>query len=234
MPQNERQRVWKGEIKKTSGGLTKAMLMKNSRGKIVSRKKSEAAKKNNENNLAGWLRKKGEKFLSKGVTAEHVVRKDKRKKKLQKLALPSSGTVPKKKLDSKKTVVVLPKPKPKAKPKPAAPKPKPKPKPKPAAPKPKPKPTGSGTSGPSRKRQQPKKKKKGPPVIVDQAPEKAGEVADTSKISVGNIIAAKEFSSKKEKWIRDAKILKHDLDFTLEEVVESNGPIPEGVSWDQI
>ena len=206
MPQNERQRVWKGEIKKTSGGLTKAMLMKNSRGKIVSRKKSEAAKKNNENNLAGWLRKKGEKFLSKGVTAEHVVRKDKRKKKLQKLALPSSGTVPKKKLDSKKTVVVLPKPKPKAKP--AAPKPKPKPK--------------------------PKKKKKGPPVIVDQAPEKAGEVADTSKISVGNIIAAKEFSSKKEKWIRDAKILKHDLDFTLEEVVESNGPIPEGVSWDQI
>jgi outer membrane biosynthesis protein TonB len=221
MPQNERQRVWKGEIKKTSGGLTKAMLMKNSRGKIVSRKKSEAAKKNNENNLAGWLRKKGEKFLSKGVTAEHVVRKDKRKKKLQKLALPSSGTVPKKKLDSKKTVVVLPKPKPKAKPKPAAPKPKPKPKPKPAAPKPKPKP-------------KPKKKKKGPPVIVDQAPEKAGEVADTSKISVGNIIAAKEFSSKKEKWIRDAKILKHDLDFTLEEVVESNGPIPEGVSWDQI
>ena len=234
MPQNERQRVWKGEIKKTSGGLTKAMLMKNSRGKIVSRKKSEAAKKNNENNLAGWLRKKGEKFLSKGVTAEHVVRKDKRKKKLQKLALPSSGTVPKKKLDSKKTVVVLPKPKPKAKPKPAAPKPKPKPKPKPAAPKPKPNPTGSGTSGPSRKRQQPKKKKKGPPVIVDQAPEKAGEVADTSKISVGNIIAAKEFSSKKEKWIRDAKILKHDLDFSLEEVVESNGPIPEGVSWDQI
>ena len=228
MPQNERQRVWKGEIKKTSGGLTKAMLMKNSRGKIVSRKKSEAAKKNNENNLAGWLRKKGEKFLSKGVTAEHVVRKDKRKKKLQKLALPSSGTVPKKKLDSKKTVVVLPKPKPKAKPaapkpkpKPAAPKPKPKPKAKPAAPKPKPKP-------------KPKKKKKGPPVIVDQAPEKAGEVADTSKISVGNIIAAKEFSSKKEKWIRDAKILKHDLDFTLEEVVESNGPIPEGVSWDQI
>ena len=221
MPQNERQRVWKGEIKKTSGGLTKAMLMKNSRGKIVSRKKSEAAKKNNENNLAGWLRKKGEKFLSKGVTAEHVVRKDKRKKKLQKLALPSSGTVPKKKLDSKKTVVVLPKPKPKAKPKPAAPKPKPKPKPKPAAPKPKPKP-------------KPKKKKKGPPVIVDQVPEKAGEVADTSKISVGNIIAAKEFSSKKEKWIRDAKILKHDLDFTLEEVVESNGPIPEGVSWDQI
>ena len=225
MPQNERQRVWKGEVKKTSGGLTKAMLMKNSRGKIVSRKKSEAAKKNNENNLAGWLRKKGEKFLSKGVTAEHVVRKDKRKKKLQKLALPSSGTVPKKKLDSKKTVVVLqPKPKPKAKP--AAPKPKPKPaapkpKPKPAAPKPKPKP-------------KPKKKKKGPPVIVDQVPEEAGEVADTSKISVGNIIAAKQFSSRKEKWIRDAKILKHDLDYSLEEIVESNGPIPEGVSWDQI
>ena len=227
MPQNERQRVWKGEIKKTSGGLTKAMLMKNSRGKIVSRKKSEAAKKNNENNLAGWLRKKGEKFLSKGVTAEHVVRKEKRKKKLQKLALPSSGTVPKKKLDSKKTVVVLqPKPKPKAKP--AAPKPKPKPKP--AAPKPKPKPAAPKP----KPKPKPKKKKKGPPVIVDQVPEEAGEVADMSKISVGNIITAKQFSSRKEKWIRDAKILKHDLGYSLEEIVESDGPMPEGVSWDQI
>ena len=85
MPQNERQRVWKGELNKTSGGLMKKDLIKNSRGKIVSKKKSEGAKKNKENNLAGWLRKKGEQFLSKGITAEHVVRKDKRKKKLQKL-----------------------------------------------------------------------------------------------------------------------------------------------------
>ena len=49
MPQNERLRVWRGELKKTSGGLTKAMLMKNKRGKIVSKRKSEAAKKNANN-----------------------------------------------------------------------------------------------------------------------------------------------------------------------------------------
>ena len=51
MPQTERMRVWKGELKKTTGGLRKQDLMKNKRGKIVSRKKSEAAKKNKENNL---------------------------------------------------------------------------------------------------------------------------------------------------------------------------------------
>ena len=70
MPQNERQRVWKGELNKTSGGLMKKDIIKNSRGKIVSKKKSEAAKKNNENNLAGWLRKKGEKFLVISVAVQ--------------------------------------------------------------------------------------------------------------------------------------------------------------------
>ena len=49
MPQKERLRVWKGELRKTAGGLTKKDLMKNARGKIVSRKKSGAASK--ENNL---------------------------------------------------------------------------------------------------------------------------------------------------------------------------------------
>ena len=83
MPQNERLRVWKGELKKTSGGLTKADLIKNKRGKIVSKKKSEAAKKNSENNLGSWLRSKGDAFLSKGLVQ----------------------TGKKIKLDSKKTVV---------------------------------------------------------------------------------------------------------------------------------
>ena len=92
MPQAERLRVWKGELKKTSGGLRKKDLMKNHRGKIVSKKKSEAAKKSKDkNNLAGWLRQKGDQFLSKGITAEHVVRKAKRKKKLEKLSLPGMG-----------------------------------------------------------------------------------------------------------------------------------------------
>ena len=65
-------RVWKGELKKTSGGLTKIMLMKNKRGKIVSRKKSDAAKKSDENNLGSWLRAKGDKFEGepKGLKTE--------------------------------------------------------------------------------------------------------------------------------------------------------------------
>jgi hypothetical protein len=126
MPQAERMRVWRDEIKKTSGGLRKQDLMKNSRGKIVSKKKSAAAKKNKDkNNLAGWLRQKGDQFLSKGVTAEHVVRKARRKKKLGKLSLPGGTVEPK-----PKPVVVKPKPKPKPKPVVQKPKPKPKPKPK--------------------------------------------------------------------------------------------------------
>ena len=77
MPQSERLRVWKGELKKTSGGLRKQDLMKNKRGKIVSRRKSEAAKKSKDNNLGQWLRSKGDQFLSKGLKAENIVRKNK-------------------------------------------------------------------------------------------------------------------------------------------------------------
>ena len=63
MPQKERLRVWRGEAKKTAGGLTKKDLMRNSRGKIVSRRKSAAA--SSKNNLGQWLRKKGDSFHGK-------------------------------------------------------------------------------------------------------------------------------------------------------------------------
>jgi len=76
MPQSERLRVWKGELKKTSGGLRKQDLTKNKRGKIVSKRKSESAKKNKANNLGQWLRSKGDQFLSKGLKAENIVRKN--------------------------------------------------------------------------------------------------------------------------------------------------------------
>ena len=59
----DRIRVWRGEIKRTKGGLTKADLMKNKSGKIVSRRRSAAAKGNS--NLGKWLRKKGQKFTDK-------------------------------------------------------------------------------------------------------------------------------------------------------------------------
>jgi len=217
--------VWKGELSKTSGGLTKKDLIKNKRGKIVSKKKSEAARKNKENNLGEWLRNKKDGFLSKGVTAEHVVRKNKRQKKLEKLTLPSSGTVQKKKLDSKKTVVVLPKPKPKPK---VAP-PKPKPKPKAAPPKPKPKPKVA----PPKPKPKPKpKKKKGPPVIEQQAPEKVGEVKDLSKVSIGNILD----SGKKDEeytWVENAKMLKQ-MGTIKEDAIDILGPPPPGVTWDAL
>ena len=103
MPQNERLRVWKNELKKTSGGLTRAMLMKNKRGKIVSKKKSEAARKNKENNnLGNWLRSKGEKFLSKGLEAENIVRKGKAGRK----AFKKEEEVPDEKQSEVKTKVV--------------------------------------------------------------------------------------------------------------------------------
>ena len=63
MPQKERLRVWNGELKKTAGGLTKKDLVRNRRGRIVSRKKSVASSK--QNNLGKWLRGVGDSFAGK-------------------------------------------------------------------------------------------------------------------------------------------------------------------------
>ena len=83
MPQAERLRVWNGTLKATSGGLTKAMLTKNKRGKIVSKKKSAAAK-NQANNLGEWLRKKGDHFFSKGIKKKETKKKETKKKETKK------------------------------------------------------------------------------------------------------------------------------------------------------
>ena len=108
----QRLEVWRGVRLKTSGGLTKADLIKNKRGKIVSKKKSAQA--HSQNNLQQYLRQKG-KSVPKGEMLH---------KKGAKLPEPKKPAAPK------------PKPKPAApKPKPAAPKPKPKPKPAPPKPK---------------------------------------------------------------------------------------------------
>ena len=221
MPQNERLRVWRGELKKTSGGLTKAMLMKNKRGKIVSKRKSEAAKKN-ANNLGGWLRAKGDQFLSKGLKQENIVRKGKAgRKAFKKPEVPEEkqAEVPKKKVEAPK-----PKPKP-APPKPKAAPPKPKPAPKPKAP-PKPAP----------KKPAPKKpapKKPAPPKITKVAPVGPGEKpTDKTKISVGNIIVKKD-KTKTEQYIADAKVNKHFGD-SLEDVIADLGPLPPGVKWEDI
>ena len=54
-----RAEVWHGTAKKTSGGLSKTMLLKNKNGRIVSRKKHNSAKREKRLVKAGYLTKKG-------------------------------------------------------------------------------------------------------------------------------------------------------------------------------
>ena len=55
-----RAQVWHGTAKKTSGGLSKAALMMNKHGRIVSRKKHNTAKREKRLVKAGFLTKKGQ------------------------------------------------------------------------------------------------------------------------------------------------------------------------------
>ena len=112
MPQSERLRVWKGEIKKTSGGLRKGDLARNKRGKIVSKRKSGQA--SGANNLGQWLRKKGDRFEDRPAG---VVKKEKEPSKENAKAAAA-------KVKSPKPQVHRPNPLPPKQ----APKPKPKPK----------------------------------------------------------------------------------------------------------
>ena len=119
MSSKQRLEVWRGVREKTSGGLRKADLTRNKRGKVVSRKKSTQAA--SQNNLGSWLREKGKK-----VAKAEMLRKKSEPPSQKK-------SVPKAKPKSKPAPKAAPK-----KPKPApAPKPKPKPvaKPQPKAPK---------------------------------------------------------------------------------------------------
>ena len=133
MPSREQRiRVWKGELKKTSGGLTRDDLVKNRKGKIVSRKKSRQASE--FNNLGEWLRDKGDKF--QGKTARQEEKQDEPEKKP---AAPKPKPAPKKPVPK-----AAPKPRPKKQPRVPKPRaraaPRARPRPKPSAPKPKPKP----------------------------------------------------------------------------------------------
>ena len=112
MSSAQRIAVWNGERAQTTGGLKNADLIKNRHGRIVSKKKSEVARK--LNNLGNFLAKK----LAKGKAAPEKPKVEKPKPKVE-------APKPKPKVEP-------PKPKPKVeapKPKPVA-KPKPKPKPK--------------------------------------------------------------------------------------------------------
>ncbi len=172
----QRLKVWRGELERTSGGLTKAMLTRNKRGKIVSRKKSRQAA--SANNLGKWLHESGV-TVPKGEMIRY------------KSNPPSGVKAEKPKQAVKKDAKAPPKPKPAPpKPKPAPPKPKPKPKPKPpktpkpAVHKPKPKPH----------RQAPKKarRKRAPKInpITNEPYEKMsrpGGFVATGNVNVDNI-----------------------------------------------
>jgi len=69
---SDRLRVWRGELRKTAGGLTKGDLMRNKKGKIVSKRKSLAMTK--VNNLGQYLRKKGDRFTSEVKPAKAKVK----------------------------------------------------------------------------------------------------------------------------------------------------------------
>ena len=124
----QRQAVWKGQKRRTSGGLTRDDLMLNRSGRIVSKRKSLAASK--VNNLGDWLRNKGQKF--KDVPAKAKKGTNGKPKKIVKAAPKPVKAAPKpvkakpkvvkpkpvpvkvrpapvkpRKLDSKKTVNVL-------------------------------------------------------------------------------------------------------------------------------
>jgi len=77
-----RAQVMHGNAKKTSGGLTKAQLKYNKQGKIVSRKASTLAKKNNRLVKAGYVTRKGQ-F---GVSMKGGVLNTNKQKKIEELA----------------------------------------------------------------------------------------------------------------------------------------------------
>lgn len=78
--EGSRAQVWHGTAYKTAGGLTKAHLMKNKQGRIVSKKKHQTAKKEKRLQKHGWTAKKG-KF---GAVPLSSKRKSKSKSKSRK------------------------------------------------------------------------------------------------------------------------------------------------------
>ena len=144
------------------------MLVKNKRGKLVSKKKSEQA--SSQNNLGSWLREKGKK-----VEKAQMLRK--------KSAPPAGAPSKKPKAAAAKPKAAPKKAAPKkAKPKPAAPKPKPAaPKPKAAAPK----------AAPKKVRQKPKAavvRKKINPITQQPYDKTEGSgFVEKSKVSLDNL-----------------------------------------------
>ena len=99
----QRRLVWSGKLRKTTGGVNRDDLMLNRSGRIVSKRKSQAASK--VNNLGTWLRVRGQGFKevpsnakkgSNGKDANAQIKKEKvAPKKVAKVA-PKKQQPPKK------------------------------------------------------------------------------------------------------------------------------------------
>ena len=100
---SQRLRVWRGELRKTTGGLTREDLVKNKNGRIVSKRKSIAALKSN--NLQSWIRSKGDKFLGKPRAYPTKATKEEAVDLTKAAKVPLAPPPKKKKLTSKLTVV---------------------------------------------------------------------------------------------------------------------------------
>ena len=97
-------------MRKTTGGLNRDDLVLNRHGRIVSKRKSQAASK--VNNLGNWLRDKGQKFGDKPAQAKKGSN-GKPKKEAAKAAKVKKEVVKVKKIVPKKIAKAKPKPKPK-------------------------------------------------------------------------------------------------------------------------
>ena len=105
MSSQQRIEVWRGDRLKTSGGLFRKDLVKNKRGKIVSKKKSVQAR--DQNNLGDFLRKLNEKVSkadmlrpAKKAAPKKAAPKPESPKKLQKQQPKKRPTINKPKLQA--------------------------------------------------------------------------------------------------------------------------------------
>jgi hypothetical protein len=119
----QRRLVWSGKLRKTTGGLNRDDLMLNKSGRIVSKRKSQAASK--VNNLGTWLRVRGQGFKevpsnakkgSNGKDVKAQIKKEPKKvakvapkKQQPKVAPKKVAKVAPKKVAPKKVAKVVPK-----------------------------------------------------------------------------------------------------------------------------
>lgn len=173
----QRQEVWSGLRARTSGGLTKADLVKNKRGKLVSRKKSGQA--SSQNNLGAWLRDRGAK-VAKGDMLRHKGKPPKAAAAPKKTGSGTSGPSRKRQQPSAapKKNAAAPKPKVQAAPKPA-PKKRAAEKPKPKAQKPAARPKKKPAQKVNPLTQQPAARKSGSGYVVG------------GNVDLGNVISHK-------------------------------------------